>query len=92
VILNIKHDHTDAFDICALKKSILNDENKEYNLISLEPNDGCSEFTTNIPPQNSSIYLKIQKPFACQFSTVIKNVQALEPGFVIIGSDGPIVS
>jgi hypothetical protein len=91
VILNFSYD-TESLDICALKKSVLNDDNTEYNLISLEPDDGCSEFTTNLPPQNSSLYLKIQKPFNCQFSTVIRNVQALNPGFVIIGSDGPIVS
>jgi hypothetical protein len=92
VILNFNYDHSDSLDICALKKPISNNDNKEYNLVSLEPNDGCSEFTTNLPPQNSSLYLRIQKPFNCQFSTVIKNVQALDPGFVIIGSDGPIVS
>lgn len=78
-------------DICALKKPVTNqDNNIDYNLISLEPYDGCSPIDQ--PSLDSSAaYLRIKKPFKCHFSTLIKNVQANNPKLVIIGSDGPIV-
>jgi len=81
--------------LCALRKPIKDnqDQNRTYSLLSLEPNDGCDEksLPSNID-KNTAVYLKINEPFGCQFTQVIKNVQNLKPSFVIVGSDGPIVS
>jgi len=81
--------------LCALRKPVKNnqDQNTTNTLVSLEPNDGCDEST--LPSKlgkNTAVYLKINEPFGCLFTQVIKNVQNLEPNLVIIGSDGPIVS
>jgi hypothetical protein len=81
--------------LCALRKPVKNnqDQNTTNTLISLEPDDGCDASTlpTNLD-KNTAIYLKINEPFGCHFTEVIKNVQNLKPNLVIIGSDGPIVS
>jgi hypothetical protein len=82
-------------ELCALRKSVNDnqDQNRAFSLFSLEPNDGCNK--DSLPSRldkDTVVYLKINEPFLCQFTQVIKNVQSLNPNFVIIGSDGPIVS
>ena len=82
-------------ELCALRKSVNDnqDRNRTFSLFSLEPNDGCNK--DSLPSRlekDTVVYLKINEPFLCQFTQVIKNVQSLNPKFVIIGSDGPIVS
>ena len=87
----------DELDLCTIKKPYkINDNNQDFNLVSLEPYNGCKPYNKNsyTPSQinGSALYIRIGKPFDCDFKDVIGNLQKLQPKLIIVGSDGPIVS
>ena len=84
---------SEEIEICALKKPFTNsDLDKPYNLVSLEPYDGCSPYEKPEDFSNTAVLLRISRPFSCEFAVVINNLQALKPSVVLIGSDGPLVT
>ena len=72
------------------------DINLKFPLLNLaalagDSYDGCTPSAV-VPTPKSALYLRIASPFNCPFTTVVNNLQALDPALVLIGSDGPLVS